>query len=60
YKVLDEELLMEAVEEGTISRRLAEEAMSEVDRVLKDVEEGEIGPPKPEEMRLLGFEGEGG
>ena len=60
YKVLDEELLMEAVEEGTISRRLAEEAMSEVDRVLKDIEEGKIGPPKPEEMRLLGFEGEGG
>ncbi|HDJ25993.1 MAG TPA: DUF402 domain-containing protein [Candidatus Bathyarchaeota archaeon] len=60
YKVLDEELLMEAVEEGVVSKRLAEEAMSEVDEVLKDIEEGEIGPPKPEEMRLLGLEGEGG
>ena len=54
-RVLDEDLLQAAVEEGVITARLAEEAMAEVERVLKAVEEGLIGPPDPEELALLGL-----
>ncbi|HDI01570.1 MAG TPA: DUF402 domain-containing protein [Candidatus Bathyarchaeota archaeon] len=60
YRVLDEELLEGAVEEGIISKRLAEEAMLEVEKAIRDIEEGNIGPPGPEELGLVGLEGEGG
>ena len=55
-RVLDEEELYEAVDEGVISAQLAERVMAEAEAVVKEVEEGLIGPPKPHEVELLGLE----
>ena len=57
YKVLDEEELARAVEEGIISAELAEKVREEVDKTIREVEEGRIGPPGPELTRLLSLEG---
>jgi len=56
-RVLDEDLLQKAVEEGIISAELAEAVRAEVERTLREIEEGLIGPPGPEELRPLGLEG---
>ena len=56
-KLLDEDELYEAVEEGVVSAQLAERVMAEAEAVVRDVEEGLIGPPKPHELEMLGLEG---
>ena len=58
-RILDEDELGQAVEAGVISERLAEEVMAEAERVVREAEEGLIGPPKPEELELLGLGGQG-
>ncbi|HEW89749.1 MAG TPA: DUF402 domain-containing protein, partial [Candidatus Bathyarchaeota archaeon] len=56
YKVLDEEELRKAVEEGTISAELADVVMKEVESVIRDIEEGRVGPPGPDVLKALGLE----
>ena len=55
YKVLDEEELRRAVEEGIISAELANAVMKEVESVIRDIEEGRIGPPGPDVLEALGL-----